>query len=116
MGLTLTDSIQNVTQSVVRKTIDLLKDKVKKIVLYGSYARGDYTPESDIDVMILLDCSREELPGYRSEVSRIASSLSLESGKEVSLMLQDIETYDDWLDSLVFYQNVDKEGVVLYGN
>lgn len=27
---------------------------LKSVILYGSYARGDYTPESDVDIMILL--------------------------------------------------------------
>lgn len=110
------DIVQHVTRAVVEQTIDAVRDKLIKIILYGSYARGDFTPESDIDMMILLDCSREELPLYRKRISRIASGLSLESGKEVSLLLQDRETYDEWLDTLVFYQNVEKEGVVLYGD
>ena len=27
------------------------------VILYGSYARGDYKADSDIDIMILLDLS-----------------------------------------------------------
>lgn len=27
------------------------------MILYGSYARGDYTEDSDIDIMVLLDLS-----------------------------------------------------------
>lgn len=27
---------------------------LKSVILYGSYARGDYTPESDVDIMILV--------------------------------------------------------------
>ena len=29
--------------------------RVKKVILYGSYARGDFRPDSDIDVMVLVD-------------------------------------------------------------
>ena len=39
-------------------TNDLQKiygNHLKTVILYGSYARGDYTEESDIDIMILLD-------------------------------------------------------------
>ena len=32
---------------------------LKSVILYGSYARGDYTPDSDIDIMILVDLSVE---------------------------------------------------------
>ena len=107
--------IQNVTSKVVKKSIEALGEKLNRIVLYGSYARGDFTPESDIDVMILIDCKHEELPNYRKQISKIASEISLDDDVELSLVLEDIYTYDKWLDTLVFYQNVKKEGLVLYG-
>lgn len=28
---------------------------IKKVILYGSYARGDFGRDSDIDIMILVD-------------------------------------------------------------
>ena len=108
-------TIQNVKKSVVEKTIDAFGEKINRIVLYGSYARGDYTPKSDIDVMILINCEHEELSLYRKRVSQIASEISLNDDVELSIVLEDIHTYEKWLDTLVFYQNVKKEGVVLYG-
>lgn len=107
--------IQNVTNKVVKKSIETLGEKLNRIVLYGSYARGDFTSESDIDVMILIDCKHEDLPKYRRMVSIIASEISLDDDVELSLVLEDIYTYEKWLDALVFYQNVKKDGVVLYG-
>ena len=35
----------------------LLFPNIHKIILYGSYARGDFRPDSDVDIMILLDMS-----------------------------------------------------------
>lgn len=29
-------------------------DRLSKIILYGSYARGDFNEESDIDLMVVL--------------------------------------------------------------
>lgn len=109
------NKIQHVTKRVVEKSIDAFGDKINRIVLYGSYARGDFTPESDIDVMILIDCKHDELPQYRRKVSKIASEICLDDEVELSLVIEDIYTYEKWLDTLVFYQNIKKDGVVLYG-
>ena len=40
---------------------DLLKNNLIKIVLYGSYARGDFNNLSDIDIFILVDSEKEDL-------------------------------------------------------
>ena len=107
-------NIQLVTQSVVEKVIELLQDKIYKIILYGSYARGDFTSESDIDIMILLNCSEEEVRKYRDAVSIIASRVSLDNDIEVSLLLNDKDSFYGRMDILKFYQNVQNEGIVLY--
>ena len=33
---------------------------LKRVILYGSYARGDYTADSDVDIMMLVDLSKED--------------------------------------------------------
>ena len=35
----------------------ILGDSLTKVILYGSFARGDYTDNSDIDIMILTTLS-----------------------------------------------------------
>ena len=107
--------LQTVTQSVIQDTVELLAEKIYKIILYGSYARGDFDLESDVDIMIILDESPEEIRKYRKEVSRIASRISLANDVEVSLLLIDRKSFEERLDILPFYQNVQREGVALYG-
>jgi hypothetical protein len=53
-------------------------DKVRAVRLFGSAARGDWTPESDIDVLVLLDGSSGD---DADQVSRLAFHLgSVEAG------------------------------------
>ena len=42
---------------------------LRRVILYGSYARGDYTKDSDIDIMILLDMSDMDIKQYRHDLS-----------------------------------------------
>ena len=44
----------------VQGTKKILKNNLSKLIVYGSYARGDYKENSDIDVMILTPLSKEE--------------------------------------------------------
>ena len=46
---------------------DMRKEDIYKIVLYGSYARGDFNTESDIDMMVILNCEKEKVAEYRLE-------------------------------------------------
>ena len=47
---------------------------LKKVILYGSYARGDYRDDSDIDIMILLDLSDMDIKQYRHELFALGLS------------------------------------------
>jgi len=47
-------------------------DKLKAVYLYGSYARGDYRPDSDVDVMILLG----DYKNYWDEIRRTSELIS----------------------------------------
>ena len=110
-----TDELNAITDQVVDEVTKLLKNDIYKIILYGSYARGDADDESDIDIMILLNCGKDRVPEYRKQLVKVASSASLKNDVEVSLMLRDRETFEENLKILPFYQNVVKEGVALYG-
>ena len=87
---------------------------VKRIILYGSYARGDYPPECDLDIMLFMNCSHGDVKNFQNVVCKIASRIGLEDDIEVSLTMQDKETFEKQLAILPFYRNVKREGVTLY--
>jgi predicted nucleotidyltransferase len=47
--------IEPILQEVKDRLRDIYKDKLRGIVLHGSYARGDAAEGSDIDLILLLD-------------------------------------------------------------
>ena len=44
-----------------RQVKRILGTKLTKVILYGSYARGDYKDNSDIDIMVLTTLTDEEI-------------------------------------------------------
>ncbi|MBR1742421.1 MAG: nucleotidyltransferase domain-containing protein [Lachnospiraceae bacterium] len=106
--------LQKVTATVVGKLVELLGDKINKIILYGSYARGDFDSESDIDIMILINGTEEDVIRYRKDVRRIANDVGLDNDILVSLLIKPRQFFEEWSDVIVFYKNVVNEGVTLY--
>ena len=109
------DNINNAIQAFVNEVNNLLGDRVKKIVLYGSYARGDFNEGSDIDIMVLTDLTDEEIIEYRDNISNIAYDIEEENDFDIYLspLLKNLNKFNYWLEALPFYMNVQKEGVVL---
>lgn len=56
--------IQDLIQQYVSELQKIYGRSLKRIILYGSYARGDFRADSDIDIMILLDMTDIELKAY----------------------------------------------------
>lgn len=103
--------LQTILQAIYEKSAKEFGDKLDAVILYGSYARGDYTEESDIDVMVMVDMDKLELQRHRWEMSGLTSDLSLEHGVTVSLHLQDRATFERFREDLPFYMNVIKDGI-----
>ena len=87
---------------------------LKSVILYGSYARGDYTPDSDIDIMILVDLSVEEMDAYSDALSELGFEYNVQYDIWMMPVVKNQKHFDHWAASYPFYSNVQKEGVVLY--
>lgn len=111
----LPTQINKVIEEFVKEVNKILGKRIKKIILYGSYARGDFNDSSDIDIMILTDLTDEEIIEYRSKVSDIAFDIEFENNFNVMIspLVKNIDKFNYWLEALPFYMNVQKEGVVL---
>lgn len=89
--------------------------RVKKIILYGSFTRGEGASGSDLDVMVLLDMKEEAIEKHSEEVLALAVALTTRYGIVVSIQKNNIDFFNEWADTLPFFHNVINEGVELYG-
>lgn len=81
------------------------------IILYGFYTYGDNTEESDIDLMIVLNCDAKDVSKVRSSTAEMASDISLEQEVSLFILLRDKKHFEDNHNSLLFYQNILEMGL-----
>ena len=89
-------------------------NKLKAVILYGSVARGTATEESDIDIMVLVDGTAQELRTFEDQLSDVSTDISIKYFKVFSIIDISYQEYMRWVNTSPFYRNVSKEGVILY--
>jgi predicted nucleotidyltransferase len=107
------ESVHEILCKFTKKIRVIYGASLKKIVLYGSYARGDYEKNSDIDVMILVDAGEGEIRQKFNDVCDLAFDFEMEYGIVISPLVKNEEHFMKWSDTLPFYRNVKQEGMTI---
>jgi predicted nucleotidyltransferase len=84
-------------------------ERLKGIVLYGSEARGEATPESDIDLLVLLTGPIALGRDLRTSIDALYP-LQLDIERPIHAMPVDINVYE--AGEFALYQNAKREGIL----
>ena len=87
--------------------------KVNKVILYGSYARGDFRSDSDIDVMILVDTYSAGVSPLEKKICDVTYDFNEAYGTDIMPVVQSNTHFDYWKKADMFYRNVEKDGVII---
>ena len=109
------NNINEEINKFVQEVKKILGKRLKKIILYGSYARGDYHKNSDVDIMLLTDLNDEEIVKYRQKIWDYVADVEIDKEIVINPLLKNIDTFNSWSDAMPFYNNIIKEGVVING-
>jgi len=104
-----------VADELSRSAKHIFGDKLRKIILYGSYARGDYNQHSDMDIMVLADFDESEKSSLETQMRKIASRASMDYDITISMLVRTEKVFRERTTILPYYKNVATEGVELYG-
>ena len=85
------------------------------VILFGSCARSTMEDGSDIDVMYLVDASRQEIADKSWQIGAAAASLLLEHGVMVSPVVENRDYFLRNAEILPFFRNIKREGVRIGG-
>ena len=114
-GKVMSYALKKLMEKYVEEIRKIYGSHLRKVILYGSYARGDFHPDSDIDIMILLDITDLDLKEYGTKLSYMTFNFNLDHDLDIKPIAKNEEHFKKWLDNYPFYANVNREGVVLYG-
>lgn len=103
---------QGMTEELCQGLLDIFGGHLVSIILYGSVARGTDTSESDIDIAIILNNKTDD--GDRERLIDLAVTLDLKYDTVLSIVDIDFKEFDEWKETIPFYKNVKKDGVVLW--
>jgi len=107
-------ALSEITEKVCRSAKDVLGDRLEKVYLFGSYARGDHDDESDIDIMVLADIAPEEACKTGSKIYYGTERLDLKHDVVLSVHVTCSAVFHKYINALPYYMNVLKDGVELY--
>src|SRR4030066_759147 len=111
MGLELNRNQKKAIARYLEILSQIYREQISKVILFGSVARGDFFPESDIDLLIVTANGEQSL---KDEISMACFDIMLETEVILSPLVMDEETYEwhkKYRDPL--YNQIQKDGIDL---
>ncbi len=107
------NNFSEILKSLEQRLFSIFGSKLKKIILYGSYARGDYDLESDVDILMVTE--DEDSSGYNKEISQLEIDFFKKYNLLFSILVENEKYFSANEDLLPFFRSVKGEGVLVYG-
>lgn len=103
--------MQDIFDKMIPGLQNIFGSLLEQVILYGSVARGTQTEDSDIDIAVIVRPYTDEM---HDRMIDLTVDLELEYDKILSVLLIDYVHFKEWGNVLPFYQNVRKEGILLW--
>jgi predicted nucleotidyltransferase len=103
--------LKEIMQELCNNLLETYKEQLIAVILFGSQARGDATPDSDFDVLIIL----KDLVKATKEIEKIGfflSPLCLKYSVVISNVFYSLNHFEQEQTMLV--KNIKKEGIYFY--
>ncbi len=108
-------ALNGILKRITECSKEVFSEKLVDVILYGSYARGDYTAESDIDVMIFARIDSHQIGSYLSAVRERIFHLEIENDCVISLSIAPYDVFTRYKNIQPFYKNISEEGMSVAG-
>ncbi len=65
--------------------------------------------------MVLLDLSEEEIESTKEEVLELTVGLTTRYGIFISIVKNNFDFFNEWVDTLPYFKNAISDGIAIYG-
>ena len=104
------EQIAYIGQRVIEAARQVCGDKMRDVILYGSYARGDFQEWSDVDIMVLVDGDDVECRQIDNALTHTLSELDHRMNLLLYVVVTPYTRLEYMKEAYPYYRNVDKEG------
>lgn len=105
------DKLKEIIRIMADTYYRVFGNAIDQILLYGSYARGDNTVDSDIDLVAIVRGERQTLQNKLKRVWDVSADLELQYGVIISPTVIPYDEYIRYKEDVPYYRNIQKEGV-----
>lgn len=103
--------LSTISKRIAETYRDVYGPSLVGMYLYGSYARGDYDSESDLDYVAIVRGDRLSLQKELDKVREISFGLGLDNDIIVSPTVIPFDEFEKYKELLPYYRNIEKEGI-----
>lgn len=104
------DQFSEIITEIVNAYKETYGADLRDIILYGSYARGDYDDQSDVDFAAIVSGNRLDLQNKLERVLDKAAVVGVKNDAVISPVVIPYDEYVKYKTMLPYYRNIDKEG------
>ena len=101
-----------IINELIKGLQEIFGDKLDRIILYGSVARGEECRESDIDIALVIKTVMNE--DVKDSFFQWNAAMDMKYNKIFSIIDIEKDIFDKWSNVNPFYKNIKKEGVLLW--
>lgn len=109
------NELQKIIQLYVEQLKGIYGEDLLQVSLFGSYARGDYGPDSDIDILVVIRGNDAHKNIFRDQLSELTMDFNMEYDIWIEVIAMAGDYFQKWKNGDPFLLNVAKDEVRLYG-
>jgi uncharacterized protein len=102
-------TIQQLAKELKNGLIELYGKRFAKLILFGSYARGDFQEESDVDFLLVLNDEKVQNGKEILNIGKLVGRLLLQYNKLLTTMPVSINRFQNA--NTIFFNNIRREGI-----